>query len=278
MSEARPEQDPTEGSLLSHLLELRNRLVKAVGGVLVVFVVLVPFAEYLYQWVALPLIQALPEGGKMIATDVASPFFTPIKLTLWVAVILAMPHLLYQLWAFVAPGLYRHERRLVMPLLVSSVLLFYLGMAFAYFVVFPLVFGFFANVVPEGVDMMTDIRAYLSFVLGMFFAFGVAFEVPVAIVLLAKAGVVNPDTLARKRPYVVLWTFVIAMVMTPPDVFSQTLLAIPMLALFEVGLFVARRLAPRDEEEGEDEDRPLSDEEMEAELDRAQAEEPGKGE
>ncbi len=278
MSEARPEQDPTEGSLLSHLLELRNRLVKAVGGVLVVFVVLVPFAEYLYQWVALPLIQALPEGGKMIATDVASPFFTPIKLTLWVAVILAMPHLLYQLWAFVAPGLYRHERRLVMPLLVSSVLLFYLGMAFAYFVVFPLVFGFFANVVPEGVDMMTDIRAYLSFVLGMFFAFGVAFEVPVAIVLLAKAGVVNPDTLARKRPYVVLWTFVIAMVMTPPDVFSQTLLAIPMLALFEVGLFVARRLAPRDEEEGEDEDRPLSDEEMEAELDRVQAEEPGKGE
>lgn len=270
MNESAGAHDPTEGTLLSHLLELRDRLIRAVVAVLLVFAVLVIFRQEIYRMVALPLIQALPEGGSMIATEVASPFLTPVKLAFWVSVIVAMPYLLYQLWAFVAPGLYRHERRVVMPLLVSSVLLFYLGMAFAYFVVFPLAFSFFTAAAPEGVQVMTDIRAYLDFVFGMFFAFGLAFEVPVAIVLLAKAGVVEPEALARKRPYVVLWTFVIAMLITPPDVFSQTLLAIPMLALFEIGLFVARRVAPRDGEA--DEEGAMTEEEMEAELDRAEAE------
>jgi len=260
------EEQLAEGSLVSHLLELRNRLVYAVIAVGVVFLACVPFAQELYTLVAQPLLQVMPAGNSMIATEVASPFLTPLKLTLWVSIICAMPVLLYQLWAFVAPGLYRHERRVAMPLLISSVLLFYAGMAFAYFVVFPLVFSFFTKIAPAGVQVMTDIRSYLEFVFGMFFAFGLAFEVPVALILLAKAGIVDPDKLAKKRPYVVLWAFVIAMLLTPPDVFSQTLLAIPMLLLFEIGLFLARRMRRRaDREEGAYQE--LSDDEMERELD-----------
>lgn len=233
-----------EGSFFSHLIELRNRLLYSVLAVGLVFAALAYFAQDLYLLVATPLMEELPEGASMIATDVASPFLTPIKLTLWIAIIIAIPFVLYQIWAFVAPGLYRRERRMVWPLIVSSTILFYAGMAFAYFVVFPLAFRFFATVAPEGVQVMTDIRAYLDFVFGLFFAFGIAFEVPVAIVLLTRAGVVEPDSLAKKRPYVIVWTFVIAMVLTPPDVISQTLLAIPMLLLFEIGLFAARRIRP----------------------------------
>ncbi len=239
-----------EGSFLSHLVELRNRLLAAFIAVAAVFGVLVGVigANRLYALLAKPLLAALPQGTSMIATEVASPFLTPLKFSLILAFVLAIPYVLYQLWAFVAPGLYRHERRLVLPLLVSSTVLFYTGMAFAYFVVFPLVFKFFVEVAPPGVAIMTDIRAYMDFVLSMFIAFGIAFEVPVALVLLARMGIVNPDNLAKKRPYVVLWMFVIAAILTPPDVFSQTLLAVPMLLLFEIGLIVARRVYPREEE------------------------------
>ncbi|MFQ5993977.1 MAG: twin-arginine translocase subunit TatC [Acidiferrobacterales bacterium] len=235
-------QDGAEGTFLSHLVELRNRLMYAVIAVLGVFVALVYFAQEIYVIVATPLMKALPESDSMISTGPADPFFIPIKLTFALAVVITIPYLLYQLWAFVAPGLYKRERRLVVPLLVSSTMLFYLGMVFAYFVVFPIAFGFFTGYAPEGVRVMTDINAYLSFVLRVFFAFGVAFEVPIAIILLARAGVVDPDTLAGKRPYVAIATFVIAMLLTPPDAFSQTLLAIPMLLLFEVGIFFARRM------------------------------------
>lgn len=231
-----------EGTFISHLLELRNRLLYSVIAVLVTFFALIPFSDRIYTLVARPLTSQLPNGTTMIATEVASPFLTPIKLTLAVALVIAIPFILYQLWAFVAPGLYRHERRLVMPLLVSSTLLFYTGMAFAYFVVFPMVFRFFVHAVPTGVTMMTDIKAYLDFVFSMFFAFGVAFELPVAVVLLAWMGVLDPDSMAKKRPYVVLGVFVIAAFLTPPDVFSQTLLALPMWLLFEIGLFFARRI------------------------------------
>lgn len=268
---AQPDEPGAEGSFLSHLIELRNRLLYALVAVGIVFVALVPFANQVYELLATPLLDAMPAGTSMIATEVASPFLTPIKLTLFAAVVLAVPYLLYQLWAFVAPGLYRHERRLVMPLLVSSTVLFYAGMAFAYFVVFPMVFSFFVSTAPKGVTVMTDIRSYLDFVFTLFFAFGIAFEVPVALVLLAKMGVVDPDALAKKRPYVVLAAFIIGAVLTPPDIFSQTFLAIPMLILFEVGLFIARRLRPRDEEEPaapEEAPRDMTEAEMDAELDR----------
>jgi sec-independent protein translocase protein TatC len=236
------EPGAAEGSLISHLLELRDRLLYSVIAIAVVFGVLLPFTSDVYTLVAKPWRTVLPAGATMIATEVASPFLTPIKLTLAVAVVITIPFLLYQLWAFVAPGLYRHERRLVLPLLVSSTLLFYGGMAFAYFVVFPMAFGFFVHALPPGVTMMTDIRSYLDFVFSMFFAFGISFEVPVAVVLLARMGVINPETLAQKRPYVVLWAFIAAAVLTPPDIFSQFFLAVPMIFLFEVGLFFARRM------------------------------------
>lgn len=268
---AQPDEPGAEGSFLSHLIELRNRLLYALIAVGIVFAVLVPFANDVYELLADPLLEAMPAGTSMIATEVASPFLTPIKLTLFAAVVIAVPFLLYQLWAFVAPGLYRHERRLVMPLLLSSTVLFYAGMAFAYFVVFPMVFSFFVGTAPKGVAVMTDIRSYLDFVFTLFFAFGIAFEVPVALVLLVKMGVVDPESLAKKRPYVVLGVFIIAAVLTPPDVFSQTFLAIPMLILFEVGLFIARRMRPSEEAEdsasGAGEHREMTDAEMEAELD-----------
>jgi len=255
-----------EGSLISHLLELRDRLLYSVIAIGVVFGALLPFTSDVYTLVAKPLIGVLPVGAGMIATEVASPFLTPIKLTLAVAVVITIPFLLYQLWAFVAPGLYRHEQQLVMPLLVSSTLLFYGGMAFAYFVVFPMAFGFFVHALPPGVTMMTDIRSYLDFVFSMFFAFGISFEVPVAVVLLARMGVVDPYMLSQKRPYVILWAFIVAAVITPPDIFSQFFLAVPMILLFEVGLFFARRIkraANAAENGGKDN---LTDNEIEDEM------------
>lgn len=226
--------------LISHLIELRKRLLNSIICVLAVFIALVFFANDIYQLVSAPLIEQLPAGASMIATDVASPFFTPIKLTMIVSVFVAAPLVLYQVWAFVAPALYKHERRLMMPLLVSSSLLFYSGMAFAYFVVFPLAFGFFAKTAPVGVLIATDINNYLDFVMALFMAFGISFEVPVAIVLLCWSGVVTPEDLKKKRPYILVGAFVVGMLLTPPDVFSQTLLAVPMYLLFEIGVFFAR--------------------------------------
>ncbi len=238
--------------LISHLLELRNRLLRAIVAVLVVFLGLVYFANDIYEFVSSPLVERLPEGATMIATDVASPFFTPLKLTLIASIFVAVPFILYQVWAFVAPGLYKHERRLIMPLMVSSSLLFYCGVAFAYFVVFPLVFGFFTAISLGGVEFATDIASYLDFVLALFLAFGIAFEVPVAIILLCWTGATTPVSLSQKRPYIIVGAFVVGMMLTPPDMISQTLLAIPMCLLFEVGLFFARfytRKQPHEEME-----------------------------
>ncbi|MEE8428511.1 MAG: twin-arginine translocase subunit TatC [Gammaproteobacteria bacterium] len=248
-----PEQD-TEQPFLSHLMELRDRLLRSVIVVGVVFLLLMPFANKLFSILAGPLSRHLPEQSTMIAIEVAAPFLVPFKLALVLSVFVAMPYLLYQLWAFVAPGLYRHERRLVFPLLLSSTLLFYLGAAFAYFVVFPLVFGFFTGAVPEGVSVMTDIGKYLDFVLTMFFAFGVAFEVPVATVLLVRTGIVTPESLAEKRPYIIVGAFVAGMMLTPPDVISQTLLAVPILLLFEVGVYFSRHIKTSPEAGREDGD------------------------
>jgi sec-independent protein translocase protein TatC len=258
----------SEGSLFSHLLELRNRLLYSVIGVLVFFIPAAIFSQDLYSLIAAPLMSVLPEGTTMIATEVASPFLTPLKLAFVVAIVFAIPVLLYQLWAFIAPGLYKHEQKMVFPLLFSSTFLFYCGMAFAYFVVFPLVFDFFTSVAPAGVQIMTDISSYLDFIFSMFLAFGIAFEVPVAVVLLVRGGIVDADKLAEKRPYVVLWAFVVAMLLTPPDVISQTLLAIPMLILFELGLFVARRTKKKaDEYDEEDAHHEMTEAEMDQELD-----------
>lgn len=231
-----------EGSFISHLLELRDRLIRAVLAVLFIFLGLVAFANDIYSLLARPLLAALPQGATMIATEVASPFLTPIRLTALVSVVVAMPVVLYQLWAFIAPGLYRHEKRLAMPLLVSSVLLFYSGMAFAYFIVFPMVFEFLAKVTPSGVTMMTDIKAYLDFVFALFFAFGIAFEVPVAVIILVAMGIVSPQTLAEKRSYVIVGIFVAAAILTPPDVISQLLMAGPMWLLYELGIVLSRWL------------------------------------
>ncbi len=234
--------------LISHLLELRDRLLRSIAAVIVVFVGLIYFSNNIYEFVSRPLVDRLPEGATMIATDVASPFFTPLKLTLIVAVFLAVPFILYQVWAFVAPGLYKHERRLIFPLLVSSSLLFYCGVAFAYYVVFPLVFGFFTAISLGGVEFATDIASYLDFVLALFMAFGIAFEVPVAIILLCWTGATPPKALREKRPYIIVGAFVVGMLLTPPDMISQTLLAIPMCLLFEIGLFFARFYTRKDDE------------------------------
>ncbi|WGE80709.1 twin-arginine translocase subunit TatC [Actinobacillus equuli subsp. haemolyticus] len=235
--------------LISHLVELRNRLLRSFICVLMVFCALVYWANDIYTLLATPLTENLPAGATMIATNVATPFFTPIKLTGVVAVFLSVPFILYQIWAFVAPALYKHEKRLIYPLLVSSTLLFYLGVAFAYYVVFPLVFGFLTSTAPEGVQMATDISSYLDFVLTIFLAFGICFEVPVAIILLCWSGVTSANDLREKRPYIIVAAFVIGMLLTPPDIFSQTLLAIPMCLLFEVGLFFSKFYKPRDEQE-----------------------------
>lgn len=229
-----------EMSLVAHLTELRSRLLRCVLVILVIFAGLFPFAKDIYTLASAPLRAYLPEGASMIATGVASPFLAPFKLTLMVALCLGVPVLLHQTWGFIAPGLYQHEKRLAMPLLFSSIMLFYIGIAFAFFVVFPVMFGFFASVTPEGVAMMTDIGQYLDFVLTLFFAFGVAFEIPVATFLLISAGVTQIETLCGARPYIVVGCFVIGMLLTPPDIFSQTLLAVPMWLLFEIGIIAAR--------------------------------------
>ena len=233
--------------LTAHLGELRKRLVRCLLVILLAFLGLFPFAQTLYTMISEPLRRYLPEGASMIATSVTSPFLAPFKLTLMVAVFISMPVLLHQAWGFVAPGLYRRERRIAVPLLVSSILLFYAGMAFAFFAVFPMMFGFFASVTPDGVEMMTDIALYLDFILALFLAFGLAFEIPVATFIIVWAGLTDVDTLRRSRPYVIVGCFVVGMMLTPPDVFSQTMLAVPMWLLFEVGLLACGSIQRRPE-------------------------------
>lgn len=237
-----------ENSLISHLIELRSRMLRAVLSVFVVFICLAYFSNDLYQILAQPLLRTMPVNSSMIATDVASPFFAPFKLTMVLSFFIAIPYVLYQVWGFVAPGLYRNEKKLVAPLLLSSTLLFYAGMAFAYFVVFPVVFAFFNSVAPEGVTVATDINSYLNFVLKLFFAFGVSFEIPVAIVLLCWTGITDAESLRQKRPYVIVGAFVVGMLLTPPDIISQSLLAIPMWILYEFGIVVGA-LYSRDKDE-----------------------------
>lgn len=234
--------------LVAHLTELRTRLLRSVGAIFLIFAGLFYFAQDIYTFVSAPLRAYLPPNATMIATDVASPFIAPFKLTMIVALFLAMPVILQQFWGFIAPGLYKHEKRVAMPLLASSVVLFYAGMAFAYYLVFPIIFHFFASVTPEGVSMMTDINSYLDFVLTLFFAFGVAFEIPVAVVLLIWIGVVDVAYLRKIRPYVIIGCFVVGMILTPPDIFSQTLLAVPMWMLFEVGILFGSLVHKRREE------------------------------
>ncbi|MEH6594672.1 MAG: twin-arginine translocase subunit TatC [Colwellia polaris] len=239
-------------TLFDHLLELRTRLLHAVLGVLVVFCALIYFAQDIYQYVAQPLLAVMPEGTQMIATDVASPFFTPFKLTIVLSIFITMPYILYQIWSFIAPGLYKNEKRLIAPLMVGSTLLFYGGIAFAYYIVFPVAFTFFSSVAPDGVTIATDISSYLDFVLKLFFAFGAAFEIPIAIILLCWTGVTTPDSLRTKRPYIVVGAFIIGMLLTPPDIISQTMLAVPMLLLFELGIIIAS-LYYKEEEDTTDE-------------------------
>lgn len=241
------EEQLAEGTLVSHLVELRSRLIRSAMAVIAIFLCLVPFAETIFTLIATPLMERLPEGATMIATQVASPFLTPFKMSLFVAVFLAMPVILYQAWRFVAPGLYRNEKRFAFPLLLSSIVLFYAGVAFAYFVVFPLMFAFFAAVSPEGVTMMTDISAYLDFILTIFFAFGLAFEVPIATVMLVWSRLVSIEALGKARAYVFLGAFVVGMLLTPPDAISQTLLAVPVYLLYESGLILAKILGPENE-------------------------------
>ncbi len=236
-----PESD-SEQSFLEHLVELRGRLIRACLSILAVLVCLLPFARDLYEWLAAPLMDRLPEGSSMIAIEVASPFLAPFKLSLLLSVVVAMPFILYQMWAFVAPALFKHEKRLARPLLFSSIALFYLGCAFAYFVVFPLVFSFLTGIAPEGVAVMTDISKYLEFVTTLFLAFGLTFEIPIATIILVATGITSPEKLAAMRPYIVVGAFALGMLLTPPDIISQTLLAIPMWLLFEVGILFSRIL------------------------------------
>lgn len=246
---AAPESDAptaaTEPRLLDHLIELRSRLMRSVAGLFVALLAMLPFANSLYEWLAAPLLEKLPPGGQLIAVEVASPFFAPLKLAFFAALLLVMPWLLYQAWAFVAPGLYRREKRLAVPLLVSAVTLFYAGCAFAFYLVLPMVFGFLARAAPEGVTMMTDISAYLDFVLVIFLAFGASFELPVALVIAVLLGWVTPAQLRESRGYAVVGVFIIAAIITPPDVISQLMLAIPMCLLYELGIVAASWVAPR---------------------------------
>ncbi len=243
MSDPAPEQEQlAEGTLVSHLLELRQRLLRAVVAVLVVFVPLAFFANELFTLVATPLIEKLPEGTSIIATSPVAPFMTPLKLSLVLALFIAMPYVLYQAWAFIAPGLYRREKRFALPLFVSSVVLFYVGMAFAYFVVFPLMFAFLTSTAPDSVKMMTDMSSYLDFTLLLFFAFGMAFEVPIATVLLVTSGLVKIDALKKNRGYVLLGIVVVAAFITPPDAISQAFMAVPMYLLYEVGILLSQFL------------------------------------
>lgn len=245
------QDDLAEGTLLSHLIELRSRLLKIAISVIVVFVVLLPWADDIFALVSEPLREVLP-GGQMIATQVASPLLTPFKLTFFTALFIAMPIVLYQIWAFVAPGLYKKEKRFAMPLLASSIILFYLGIAFAYYLVFPLMFNFFTAIAPEGVEVQTDISQFLDFITTIFFAFGLAFEVPIATVLVVWTGLTTPKKLGAARPYVFLGAFVIGMFLTPPDMISQTLLAVPVYLLYELGILMSKIFVIRREEAEEE--------------------------
>jgi sec-independent protein translocase protein TatC len=261
----------SEQSFISHLLELRDRLLRIVLAVVVIFVILFiyPGANKLYTLLAQPLLASLPKGGQMIATEVTTPFFVPMKVAGMAAFLIALPYILYQIWAFIAPGLYAHEKRFALPLLASSTLLFFAGMAFAYFLVFPVVFGFITSVAPEGVAVMTDIGKYLDFVLTMFMAFGITFEVPVAVVLLVKVGFVSVEKLRESRPYVIVGAFVIGAIFTPPDIVSQFMLAVPLWLLYELGIVVASFISKPKPEESY---RPMSEADMDAELDRIETE------
>ncbi|PIE44188.1 MAG: twin-arginine translocase subunit TatC [Gammaproteobacteria bacterium] len=240
------DQNETQQPFIEHLLELRSRLLKAVLAVLIVFCSLYYFANDFYSMLSEPLRKFLPEGSTMIATEVASPFLTPLKLSLVLSIFIAIPYVLYQAWSFIAPGLYRHEKVFAIPMLVSSVILFYLGAIFAYFVVFPLVFGFLTSVAPEGVTVMTDISSYLNFVLKLLLAFGLAFEIPIATLLMLKIGITSVAALKQKRPYIIVACFVIGMLLTPPDMISQTLLAVPMWLLFEIGILFGPLVEPKE--------------------------------
>jgi sec-independent protein translocase protein TatC len=244
MTENEPEldsQDITdEQPFISHLIELRNRLLRVIIFILVVFLCAAPYANEIYTFLSGPLLQHMPENSTMIATDVASPFFTPFKLALVASIFISVPVILYHFWAFLAPGLYSHEKKMVLPLIIASTFLFYLGVVFAYFVVFPLVFGFLTAAAPEGVAVMTDIAKYLDFVLTLFFAFGLSFEVPIVTIVLVWTGLTTPQSLSEKRPYVIVGAFIVGMFLTPPDAISQTLLAVPIWMLFEIGLLFSR--------------------------------------
>jgi sec-independent protein translocase protein TatC len=238
-----------EGSFLSHLVELRARMIRVLGALMIGFLPCAFYARELYTLLAQPLLEKLPQGGQMIATDVATPFFVPMKVAMMMAFVMTLPHTLYQIWAFVAPGLYSHEKRLALPLVLGSSLLFFCGMAFAYFAALPLVFEFITYFAPEGVAVMTDISKYLSFVLSMFIAFGVTFEVPVFVVILVRTGVITTAKLKEIRPYVIVGAFVIAAIFTPPDVISQFMLAVPLCLLYEAGIFIAALMMKKDHQE-----------------------------
>ena len=243
MSEESDKEKLVEGTLLSHLLELRERLMRAVIAIVVLFIPAAFYSNPIFDFLAKPLSAQLPKGSSLIATGVMTTFTTPLKLSFMVALFAAMPYVLYQLWGFVAPGLYRHEKRFAVPLLVSSIVLFYVGVAFAYFLVFPMMFSFFVATTPHGVQMMTDINSYMDFALTMFFAFGVAFEVPVAVVLLVAMGIVNVEKLTKIRGYILIVVFIVAAMITPPDAVSMTIMAVPMYLLYEGGILFARIVA-----------------------------------
>jgi len=260
-----------EDTFISHLIEMRDRLLRAVVAVAVLFVCLFPWAEDLYTLLAQPLINKLPQGSQMLATGVVSPFFIPVKVAMMTAFLIALPYVLYQMWAFIAPGLYQHEKRLGVPLVIASVILFILGMAFAYFLVFPVVFGFLASVTPKGVNFAPDISDYLDFVMTLFLAFGITFEVPVAVVLLVKMGMVSVAKLREIRPYVIVGAFVVGAIFTPPDVISQFMLAMPLWVLYELGIIVAA-LITKPKPEAESDYVPMSESDLDAELDRIESE------
>ncbi len=261
------QENSPEQSLMDHLIELRDRLMRIVLAILLVFIALFAFSEEIFTYVADPLLALMPEGTSMIAIGVTSPFLVPFKLVLLLSVLITIPYTLHQVWGFIAPGLYRHEKSMAVPLLVSSVLLFYCGVAFAYFVIFPILFGFFLGIAPAGVAVMTDIGQYLDFIIAIFFAFGLAFEVPVATFLLIAAGATTPDKLAEKRPYIIIGAFVFGMLLTPPDVISQSLLAVPMWLLFEVGLIMSRIFLKEKIAESSDSEYDILEEEPELESD-----------
>ncbi|MDH5534533.1 MAG: twin-arginine translocase subunit TatC [Betaproteobacteria bacterium] len=266
----------SEDTFISHLMELRDRLLRAILSIGIIFVFLFPWAADLYDLLAHPMMRALPEGSKMIATGVVTPFLIPVKVALLVAFVIALPYVLYQAWGFVAPGLYAHEKRLVLPLVVASTLLFVLGIAFCYFFVFGVVFQFVNSIAPKSISVAPDIENYLNFVISLFLALGVTFEVPIVVIVLVRAGVMSIEQLVQVRPYFIVGAFVVAAIVTPPDVISQLLLAFPMWLLFELGLFAARFVRKKPEAEDAEDYRALANGEMESELENIEAQEKGR--